>query len=1003
MLSTRLQPYSHEDIFLQRYQWLRDWSLQLTQHDQEQAEDLVHDVFIQFTMVRPDLAGIQNIEGYLYTMLRNMRLSNLRRAARAPSRPLSILDFDSAEVVLRTVGPRERIEVREQLWLICQYACVRKETSKAGSILILRFFHGYYPGEIAQILKGPRRAVDDWVSIARREAKRFLENPAEPIAWKTGNPEHRSDSISGDTVDFLEGPRRAIFRSRKGTCLTDKALRELYLETDEHPIDCAFLSHLVSCPNCLETINDILGLPPASDRYPTDMLGPDIGGSNAPRRDRSSSKPPNRFAATLARRARDVFDHSPTELSLAVNGFVLSSQTLGPDLTRQTLTVNTSEKVGFVEAFSEQGIRLLYLPVDQPPDGPVEQSAEVEFGGGRTLSLSIGFSGSWPVVSAVYRDPQCKLADLPDQSPDQSMPDDCPAAAEPVPRVRAGRAEILGLRPAAVSWLAALRRWVRPSTITAALAVLLILAVLIVPFRGPSVSAAELLTRAGAAEETAQKTPGALIHRVFDFEKRAAKDGAPAIRHRIETWLDPSKGIQARRVFDEKNRIVAAEWTNYDGLRWVYQPDAALQFQQEPQRNAKAILETGDLWQLNLSAQDFSAIVGQIGMASVTRQADTYVISYRNASSAGSNLLQEARITLTRTDLHAVEQSLVVRQGGEAIEYKFVENTLDRVRRQQAGPSIFQIAPELMTGVPGPKSVTPSPATPDASNNPAPASLTTQELSNLALDALYQLHRVGACTEEQATVSRTSAGGLRIQAVVASEKRKRDILHALTSLGNNPALDVEIDTESEAAQRHLSGARGPTTARDFEITLDRIPAYDELRRYYARVEDENGRSSPAASARIDEDTRRFAAVVLSRSRQALADAWALKRHVDEISSGELSLLDPERQARFRSMVADHAAAYRQEMRKLRAELQPVFMPAGLARESVGSTDSSENRRDVETARARKLFELTSTIDEEVRRAFSFSVEGPEVLQIKTERFWRSLELAERLARSVKDR
>src|SRR5215831_19185844 len=132
MLSTRLQPYSHEDIFLQRYQWLRDWSLQLTEHNKEQAEDLVHDVFIQFTMARPDLGAIQNIDGYLYTMLRNMRLSNLRRAARAPSRPFSILEFDSAEVGLKTLGPRESLQLREQLWLICQYACVRKETSKAG-------------------------------------------------------------------------------------------------------------------------------------------------------------------------------------------------------------------------------------------------------------------------------------------------------------------------------------------------------------------------------------------------------------------------------------------------------------------------------------------------------------------------------------------------------------------------------------------------------------------------------------------------------------------------------------------------------------------------------------------------------------------------------------------------------------------------------------------------------------------------------------------------------
>src|SRR5262249_59672380 len=115
----------------------------------------------------------------------------------------------------------------------------------------------------------------------------------------------------------------------------------------------------------------------------------------------------------------------------------------------------------------QHGIRFLYLHVDQPPDGPVEQSAEVEFGGGRTLSLSIGFSGSWPVVSAVYRDPEFKPADL----SEQSRLDERPAAAELQPEMPLRRAGIFDLRSTAVSWLVALRRWVRPSTITATLAV----------------------------------------------------------------------------------------------------------------------------------------------------------------------------------------------------------------------------------------------------------------------------------------------------------------------------------------------------------------------------------------------------------------------------------------------------------------------------------------------------------------------------------------------------
>jgi len=32
--------------------------------------------------------------------------------------------------------------LREELWQACEYACARKETSRAGSVMILRFFHG---------------------------------------------------------------------------------------------------------------------------------------------------------------------------------------------------------------------------------------------------------------------------------------------------------------------------------------------------------------------------------------------------------------------------------------------------------------------------------------------------------------------------------------------------------------------------------------------------------------------------------------------------------------------------------------------------------------------------------------------------------------------------------------------------------------------------------------------------------------------------------------------
>src|SRR5689334_17930091 len=105
MLKLRKTAQSHEDLFIERYEWLLGWSLQLTGHNQEQAEDLLHDAFVQFTLARPDLDAVQNLEGYLYSMLRNMHVSQIRRAVRTRNRMLSILDHDSAEMGLRAVDP----------------------------------------------------------------------------------------------------------------------------------------------------------------------------------------------------------------------------------------------------------------------------------------------------------------------------------------------------------------------------------------------------------------------------------------------------------------------------------------------------------------------------------------------------------------------------------------------------------------------------------------------------------------------------------------------------------------------------------------------------------------------------------------------------------------------------------------------------------------------------------------------------------------------------------
>jgi DNA-directed RNA polymerase specialized sigma24 family protein len=127
-------------VFAERYYSLLKWPSQLAGGNAALAQDLILDGYVQFVLARPDLRKIQNLDRYLYGMLRNLHISYIRRATRTQSSSLLAVEYDPAELSLKHGGRQD--ELREELWQACEYACARKETSRAGSVMILRFYHG---------------------------------------------------------------------------------------------------------------------------------------------------------------------------------------------------------------------------------------------------------------------------------------------------------------------------------------------------------------------------------------------------------------------------------------------------------------------------------------------------------------------------------------------------------------------------------------------------------------------------------------------------------------------------------------------------------------------------------------------------------------------------------------------------------------------------------------------------------------------------------------------
>jgi RNA polymerase sigma factor (sigma-70 family) len=962
---------THEDLIIERYDWLLNWSMRLTGYDRQEAEDLVQDAFVEFTLTAPDLRSIQNVEAYLYGMLKNLHLSRVRRAAsRLARHSISLLEYDSAEIWLRSVDPDSFIQTRELLRRVCNYACIRKETSKSGSILILRFFHGYYPGEIARVALCNRRAVDDWMLIARKEANPHVERPSaqgvEPSLCSSG--------------DFLDSLSRAIFRSNKGACLAEPNLRRLYSANPPQTIDRKTLAHIVSCPVCLEQVNNILHIPPLSDRFPTDTLGPDTG---LPRHAMSRAAAKETLIKAGRRLARSVYEHEPRQLNIAVNGFLVASETVANGLYERMLALAPTEKPSIVEAFSEQGVRLLGLNVQPPPEGEVGQYSRVDLSEGRFLELSIGFEGLCPMVKTRYDDPR-PAPDARRGTAESSRPAAARAPLEPaewrkaVPRRSPIRKIVDKLLP-----------WIRPATVTAAVSIILAFVIIALEMRTPPVRAAELLKLAVAAGERASAQPDVIFHQKVLLEERRVGSVVLTARHQLDIWANPRSRSSACRVYDENGQLIAGEWVNSDGQHSVYRRGAAGSFQTQPDITVASFVDSGDIWRVGLSAKAFQALVdhpgarsGEAGSGSVEQRDGSFTVHY-DLGKAGK--LAQASLVLNKPALRPLEQILVIRRTDGLVEYRFTERSSEGIPLQQAKPSLFYPDPWILESGSG------SPLPNRHFDEPQPSSeaagLSNPAIYELKLDAIYKLHEIGACLGGQALFTTTVDGKLRVQLWTESEKRRSDLTKALAFLAHNPNVQLDVTTFNEAAGKNPVPPADNGVVRRIEVYRDRIPLYNDLKNYFEAGAD--GKRFAAGDRTEDEKIEAFAAQVLKHSRQSLLHAWALRRHAGE-GEGNPS---PEQSSLLNAMTIDHLEAIRDETGRLEAELKPVFFPA--ADDSLRDQGGDSAMADTSVDR---LYDMISANDQAVRSGFSLSSNNRASLSlIKSRQFWDSLKTAEAMA------
>ena len=935
-------------------------ALHLTSQERSRAEDLLQTVFVQFTLARPDLQAIRNLDDYLFVSLRNTHLSQARRSGIEEASGLSVVDYDCAEMRLREVLPDSRLAVEDELWVVCRWAAERKRTAKDGSILILRFFHGYYPSEIARLAKISGGAVDKAMQSAREAARAYLAQPA-----VTNNAVGCPHRLRGPE-DFLARAQAFLFEYPEGPCLSRETLRRLY-ELETTPPGRGILAHLASCPVCLGEAGRIVGVGSPGDRDPWDTLGPqgptllDAGLGNG-----AGGRAKERFRRKSQRLRMQIVEHRPTVLFVAVNGLTRCSHTVHGNSNRLTMRLPSEEQTSAVEVHSEQGVHLLLLNVEHPPKGDLQQGATVLLGEqskSRTITARVDFTSLPGSLEVAYRD------SANDPTPSLSR-EDVERASAPAtmlePALRRPVQEFLGtLRLSRFSDLTLGTAWKR--ALAGGVSILAIAAVLL--NQNSSLSAATILQRSAKLERSAPPA-GKAAHRVLSLEQRSIPDRHLIARRRIEFWKGQREQQTAIRAYDDAGRLTSGEWISREGQRTFYRHGSVPVAAQE--KADLAALSIDELAMLPPSGSAIQKLMeGRISEATVSCGPNRWRLDWKEHETP----IRTASVVFDGNSFRVIEETLVVEAGGESREIHYLENRSELQEIASLPPITFtpdsDLAPaadnRMVTRGLGPR--------------PEESRSTMKAPEGTAFAIIQALDRVHALEGEQIDLRLAPDGVLVVEGLVEDEARLETILTSLHSISHDPGVRIALNTTAASARQQRPSR---LVRREYGVKDGAIEAEVELSRYF----EQRGVASDA----IHEETGRLRSLVLERSLEARRHGRAVLQISRWLPETQVA---PTEMDGWKEMVRAHAAVCHQATADIDRLLRPVFQPnVTLPLSPVEGTLDDLIRR---------LSSRTVEVDQVLVNAWSLPTEGNAHRSLHDPAFWLALPEAGQTADEIEER
>jgi DNA-directed RNA polymerase specialized sigma24 family protein len=779
-----------EDIFFKHYARLLEWAMQLTGRNRSDAEDLVQELYVRFAGTGPVGEHIENAEDYLFSVLRNLQYARVRRARTSAIDDLSVVDYDSAERGLRAIDRNGILFVREDLHRVCDYLCERKNTSRSASVFILRYFLGYFPHEVMRVVQSTRSAVDKAVRAARTEARLELERPGvlRQIGSAKGS-KPRTLAEAGDSQSLFMALRAKVFRSCTGDCFGPFLLERKY-EQPAQGFTTVELAHLVSCPDCLDRANRLLGLPLLSERSPDETIGRDTpqgpvasagaSPSLVSSRPKRKSEDP-RLRKRMERCLQEVHQHRPQRLLIAVDGDIRASQRVTAELSELRVELRPMEKPTFIEVLSEQSICLAFVLVHTLiPEGGLRQVQEIELSDDRTMKVAVSFTAESPMIEVVYSDPLIAM--------DADMEEDAVGAVPvTVPKFEGIRSPVTPWKVTITHIPTQLRRRLKripfprmnPFLAGAMLfALCSVFCFVLWTKSGPRISPRSLLTRAEQSDASVPK-PG---HAEVIYQK--VRISSPGHTMERAIYRDPER---KRRL--KQQRLGT-----------------------EDQQTKDRLDQAGVSWDEPLSAANFSAWRDrQLVKKDAIARTGANLLTLTTSAASDSAIVQES-LTVRESDFHPVARTIELRNEGKV---EIAELNYDVMPWGAVNQDWFEpLAGQAMTDTPGMHAAL-----------HIPHVLSDLELDETELAARVALNQLHADTGEQIHLTR-GATGIDVKGVVDTDSRKQEIVSRLALLPNvhSSILSVE-EIGSRPPSRSGFGSDQPIQAYSVEAQPSPLEQY----------------------------------------------------------------------------------------------------------------------------------------------------------------------------------